>query len=397
MPDNITPGNEANPEDGSGVPHEGEVNGESALGENVEPEEMSIDITLGEAKERTLNDMFTGAMLVQQSPGKRFKLNDGRHGRLEIYIRREVRDAIHAHARAGGRNEIFGLLLGHMEGTAAEPKLVISACIRSDDTLSERTSVTLPSEAWTPLLKRKDENHPEEFILGWYHSHPDFGIFLSEYDLVVQRTAFNSKHHLAYVVDPIRSEDGLFMWRGEEMVPATGYYILGEEEPPQTREVDVRQPSTMNLPLVSAVILILLLIAIMNISLVSGLGTVRREVDSMSREQIASADLDRRLSNMEADVQSVKNRQTAIGAKLDNLENRLFPPELEYSPQARLDEIREQITALGGLLTRYDFGTEENSKEFVNRLVSLASMLTGLEEQVTVYDNFLSTDQGDSP
>jgi len=58
------------------------------------------------------------------------------------------------------------------------------------------------------LEKRyKDSKH---FIVGWYHSHPGYGIFLSDTDIKSQITFFNQPCHVALVIDPTRGEYGFF-------------------------------------------------------------------------------------------------------------------------------------------------------------------------------------------
>jgi hypothetical protein len=47
-------------------------------------------------------------------------------------------------------------------------------------------------------------------ILGWYHSHPGHGIFLSGTDLNTQRLSFNKIWQIAIVYDPLRHEIGYF-------------------------------------------------------------------------------------------------------------------------------------------------------------------------------------------
>jgi len=51
---------------------------------------------------------------------------------------------------------------------------------------------------------KKKANKESLLRLGWFHSHPDFGCFLSSTDLATQREIFSESYHVALVVDPIR-------------------------------------------------------------------------------------------------------------------------------------------------------------------------------------------------
>ncbi|MCA9073145.1 MAG: Mov34/MPN/PAD-1 family protein, partial [Planctomycetaceae bacterium] len=80
---------------------------------------------------------------------------------------------------------------------------------------SHRMSFT--QETWL-AYERMEDQWREAGIqwerLGWYHSHPDFSIFLSNHDLDVC-SLFRHPTHVALVVDPCRLEGGFFV-RGME-------------------------------------------------------------------------------------------------------------------------------------------------------------------------------------
>ncbi|MFX1273408.1 MAG: hypothetical protein ACFFBP_09230 [Promethearchaeota archaeon] len=58
-------------------------------------------------------------------------------------------------------------------------------------------------------LKRK-ENNDNLLNIGWWHSHPGFGCFLSHIDIATQKDIFFQPYHVALVVDPIRNELAFF-------------------------------------------------------------------------------------------------------------------------------------------------------------------------------------------
>ena len=55
-------------------------------------------------------------------------------------------------------------------------------------------------------------------IVGWYHSHPGFGLFLSEYDSFIQENFFIDPNHVALVVDPLEGSLGWFVVRNGKVV-----------------------------------------------------------------------------------------------------------------------------------------------------------------------------------
>lgn len=60
------------------------------------------------------------------------------------------------------------------------------------------------------VVDRLKKASPNDIIVGWYHSHPGHGLFLSELDLSTQRMVFRESYHVALVVDPIRGRYKFF-------------------------------------------------------------------------------------------------------------------------------------------------------------------------------------------
>lgn len=53
-----------------------------------------------------------------------------------------------------------------------------------------------------------------EMVVGWYHSHPGFGCWLSGVDINTQQSfEALSERAVAVVVDPIQSVKGLFIFQ----------------------------------------------------------------------------------------------------------------------------------------------------------------------------------------
>jgi hypothetical protein len=82
-----------------------------------------------------------------------------------------------------------------------------------------------------------DEHHPGKKIVGWYHSHPDFGVFLSDMDMFIHRHFFNLPWQVAHVYDPIRKEEGVFVWRSGE--PVIEHFAVQDDEEPVVLESPV--------------------------------------------------------------------------------------------------------------------------------------------------------------
>ncbi|OYT73000.1 MAG: hypothetical protein CFK52_03035 [Chloracidobacterium sp. CP2_5A] len=61
-------------------------------------------------------------------------------------------------------------------------------------------------------------------IVGWYHTHPGFGVFMSGTDQSTQRQVFGMTWQVAVVYDPLNGEYGLF--HGKDSKHLAGWYLF---------------------------------------------------------------------------------------------------------------------------------------------------------------------------
>jgi proteasome lid subunit RPN8/RPN11 len=144
-------------------------------------------------------------------------------------------EAVWAHARAtlpdgDAIKEIGGVLIGELYRDDGGPFLEIKASISAEHTRNEGTEVAFTPESWAQINRVKDSQYANERIVGWYHTHPNFGIFLSERDKFLHLTAFPQSWAVAYVVDPVQSMEGIFTWSGGEPREAAEYWVGGEKK-----------------------------------------------------------------------------------------------------------------------------------------------------------------------
>ena len=128
---------------------------------------------------------------------------------------RGVKDAIYDHIYANPAGEVGGVLVGEIPESGP---VIIAGAIAALSAEGERASVTFTHDAWSEVHDQLERNYPGCRIVGWYHSHPGFGIFLSEHDLFIQRNFFGDSAQVAYVVDPHASTEGLFGWVDSEII-----------------------------------------------------------------------------------------------------------------------------------------------------------------------------------
>lgn len=117
------------------------------------------------------------------------------------------------HAQTRLDVEVGGVLIGKAHRAEnGTPYLLIDSIIPAVAAESRTTNITFTADAWTRIHETIDRDHPGGTIVGWYHTHPAFGIFLSEMDVFICRHFFDLPHQVAIVIDPVAKTHGCFVW-----------------------------------------------------------------------------------------------------------------------------------------------------------------------------------------
>ena len=110
------------------------------------------------------------------------------------------------HSKSDLSREVGGFLIGTIEDSITTVIDFIPA-LAGD---SKATSFQFTEKDWSSLYKTLDNDDSQELV-GWFHTHPDFGAFLSSYDQFIQDSFFSDSGRVAIVFDPIREEWAAFL------------------------------------------------------------------------------------------------------------------------------------------------------------------------------------------
>ncbi len=149
---------------------------------------------------------------------------------LTIYISIETITRIKKHALEDTNRELGGMLVGELNEYDGEKYINIITSIPARHTNQSGSSVTFTHQTWEEVFRTMDNDYRDEMIVGWYHTHPNFGIFLSGDDLFIHKNFFNQEWLVALVVDPVRNHSGFFNWKNGEIIRSSGYYSYMKRE-----------------------------------------------------------------------------------------------------------------------------------------------------------------------
>ena len=155
---------------------------------------------------------------------------------FKLVILRSALDHIYQHAKADLNNERFGVLIGgaSYDEQTAEYWVEIVDMIPAQKVSANIASVEVSSseihEINTKVDKVLDNTGGKVRKVGWYHTHPGHGIFMSGTDLNNQERFYSAPWNIAMVVDPRHDEFGVFY--GPDAIPLseTSLRIISDDE-----------------------------------------------------------------------------------------------------------------------------------------------------------------------
>jgi hypothetical protein len=136
---------------------------------------------------------------------------------LKVIVRRDAFLMAKEHAGVDKSRESGGVLLGRFcHDKNNHLAVVITGIVRALRAVRQYASVNFNPEAWAEIWRSIDYDpiYSDESwkMVGWYHTHPRFGIFLSSMDRFIQEEYFKLPGHIALVIDPVNDTEGYFGW-----------------------------------------------------------------------------------------------------------------------------------------------------------------------------------------
>lgn len=116
----------------------------------------------------------------------------------------EMMEKIEAIAFSETRIEVGGFLVGTYDENGA----TVTDVLPARHSIGKQQQLTFTHDTWNALYAELKESGGA--LVGWFHSHPNFGVFLSGHDEFIQENFFGANGNITIVVDPIRGRRGWF-------------------------------------------------------------------------------------------------------------------------------------------------------------------------------------------
>ena len=146
------------------------------------------------------------------------------------------------HGRAGVPMEVMGLMLGdfvdeftiHVVDVFAMPQSGTGVSVEAVDDVFQ-----------TKMMDMLRQTGRDQMVVGWYHSHPGFGCWLSSVDVNTQQSFEQlNPRSVAVVIDPIQSVKGKVVIDAFRSIPSQ-VIMLGQEPRQTTSNVGLLHKPTI--------------------------------------------------------------------------------------------------------------------------------------------------------
>ena len=132
---------------------------------------------------------------------------------FRVYMVQKVHTEVWAHVRQTPGIESGGVLLGHPFKTfdGQTTFIVITAAIPQHTQDRSAGHFTVSPIQIAEDRREMEQHYPGLIAVGWYHSHPGHGVFLSGQDMTIVSSIYDAPWHVAMVIDPQRHKEGFFV------------------------------------------------------------------------------------------------------------------------------------------------------------------------------------------
>lgn len=161
---------------------------------------------------------------------------------LRVAMDRRAHADLVAHAKESLEAEVCGVLVGQIGEDDEGVFVHVEAIIRGNAATSAATHVTFTQATWEAIYEALERDHPRQRIVGWYHTHPGFGVEFSEMDIFVQRNFFPGPTQIALVTDPADGAVALAVTTPTAIEYLPRYWVEGREQTARVPTTSVAGP-----------------------------------------------------------------------------------------------------------------------------------------------------------
>jgi len=265
---------------------------------------------------------------------------------VKLYIRQDTFQKLEKYSAEDTSHERGSILIGAYAKNTFKLNIIIIDFIEAKYTDASAATLTFTHETWDYIHKEHASRYPAFRIVGWQHTHPNYGIFLSSYDMFIQENFFNMPFQIAYVIDPIQKTRGFFQWKDGKVVKLNGYYIFDEIGKSIKAPVDDQmiQKKNRGVSKRAFVWTCISIVAVLGISIVILRATYIKELAALQQSNIAQqATIEEQLPAKTQDNSAAITSSVDNSAEVKSLQNLLIDNTIAFGDLDAIQNVIAQI------------------------------------------------------
>ena len=145
---------------------------------------------------------------------------------VAVFMTQPAYSRICVHSSSDMINEVGGVLVGEwcVNAKQGEQFIIIEHALPARHTRQGSIYLTFTQDSLIDIHEQIDTHYKGKKIVGWYHTHPRMGIFLSHYDTWLHKNFFPEPWQVALVVEPHASLGGCFVRQREGLLDPSRYF-----------------------------------------------------------------------------------------------------------------------------------------------------------------------------
>lgn len=148
---------------------------------------------------------------------------------LTIFITADTFIEIRKHAQKRVDREVGGFLIGEAMYEKENLFILITHLFKVQEIQHKSGEFIFTHEVWKMIDSVMSERYSDKQLLGWYHTHPGIGVFLSPEDKFIQNNFFNHPWQVTVVLDPLTKYQ-LFYYTKNKKLETIGFYIYTDKQ-----------------------------------------------------------------------------------------------------------------------------------------------------------------------
>jgi len=148
---------------------------------------------------------------------------------LRVNFDRQAYADLTGHAKESVDAEVGGVLVGEICEDGDGLFVDVRAVIRALAAREARAHITFTHETWTKIHAVLDRDYPDLQIVGWYHTHPGFGVEFSAMDRFIQENFFSGRAQIAFLTDPLGGDTALCFNGAKGIEALSRFWVDGRE------------------------------------------------------------------------------------------------------------------------------------------------------------------------